>query len=132
MFVMNNVKKSEDISGEEYKPSSDTKACIWVLFKKTRLLYYDNNKVEYTYIMMMSYFKGAGWCLHWHIHVRGRFGIYMYSPGSGVGIYILTRASLYHILIAKSINNVTRNLNNRLWVRSTIVLNVSQLCHSSS
>ena len=33
---MNDMKKSEDISGEEYKPLSDTKAYIWVLFKKIR------------------------------------------------------------------------------------------------
>ena len=61
--------------------------------------------------MMMLYFKGAVWCLFWHIHVHGRFGIYS------------TRLlfTIYEY-VANSINNVTRNLNDRLWVHSTIIV----------
>ena len=36
---------------------------------------------QYIYICMMSYFKGAAWCLFWHIHMHGRFKlVHMYSP----------------------------------------------------
>ena len=31
----------------------------------------------YIYTMMTSYFKGANQCLFWHIHLHGRFGIWV-------------------------------------------------------
>ena len=54
----------------------------------------------------------------WHIYIYTHLKL-----GAGWYIYKLTLASLYHYTnVAKSINNVTLNLNNRLWIHSTIIV----------
>ena len=52
--------------------------------------------------MMTSYFKGANQCLFWHIHLHGRFGIYILTwniyTHLEAGEYIYTYLSALHVV----------------------------------